>query len=100
MSITFSESGSFDNTIRWLNRLKSAQLFSVLNKYGTIGQNALSNATPTNTGLAASSWSYTIEQGSGSYKITWTNSDVENGFHVAVMLQYGHGTGTGGYVEA
>jgi hypothetical protein len=64
-----------------------------------LGVNALSNATPANSGLAAASWSYTIEQRPGYYSIRWHNSDIENGFPVAVMIQYGHGTGTGGYVQ-
>jgi hypothetical protein len=97
--ITFTEKGDFSNTERWLARLKSAQLFAVLNKYGSLGQNALSNATPVDSGLAASSWSYSIVQQPGYYSIRWHNSDVENGFPVAVMIQYGHGTGTGGYVQ-
>jgi len=97
--ITFTEKGDFSNTERWLARLKSAQLFAVLNKYGSLGQNALSNATPVDSGLAASSWSYSIVQRPGYYSIRWHNSDVENGFPVAVMIQYGHGTGTGGYVQ-
>src|SRR5580765_97869 len=97
--ITITQKGSFRNTERYLSKLKSAQLFAVLNKYGSLGQNALSNATPADTGLAANSWFYTIEQRPGYYSIRWHNSDVENGFPVAVMIQYGHGTGTGGYVQ-
>jgi hypothetical protein len=97
--ITVTVKGSFSNTERWLSRLQSGEIFAVLNKYGTIGQNALSNATPVDTGLAAGSWSYSIKQGSGYFSIIWHNSDVENGFPVAVMIQYGHGTGTGGYVQ-
>ena len=97
--ITITEKGSFSHVERWLSRLKEAQRFEILNKYGSLGQNALSNATPTDTGLAASSWSYSIVQRPGYYSIRWHNSDIENGFPVAVMIQYGHGTGTGGWVE-
>jgi hypothetical protein len=97
--ITITQKGSFNNTERYLRRLKDAQRLAVLNKYGSLGQNALSNATPADSGLAASSWSYSIEQRSGYYSIRWTNSDIEGGFPVAVMIQYGHGTGTGGYVQ-
>lgn len=99
MSITFTEKGDFHNTERYLARLKSMEMFRVLSKYGTIGQNALSNATPTDSGLAANSWSFTTEQSATYASIRWHNSDVENGFPVAVMIQYGHGTGTGGYVQ-
>jgi hypothetical protein len=98
-AITITQKGDFHNTERWLAKLKSAQMFAVGAKYGSIGQNALSNATPVDSGLAASSWSYSIVQRTGYFSIRWHNSDVENGFHVAVMIQYGHGTGTGGYVQ-
>lgn len=97
--ITITQKGSFKNTERWLAKLKDARRLAVLNKYGSLGQNALSNATPADSGLAANSWSYSIEQRPGYYSIRWHNSDVENGFPVAVMIQYGHGTGTGGYVQ-
>lgn len=99
MSIVITEKGDFHNTERWLAKLKSGRIFAVLSKYGSIGQNALSNATPVDSGLAAASWSYSIEQKSGYFSIRWHNSDIENGFPVAVMIQYGHGTGTGGYVQ-
>jgi hypothetical protein len=99
MSIIITEKGDFHNTERWLAKLRSGQIYNVLNKYGSIGVNALSNATPVDTGLAAGSWSYTVKQSGSYFSMRWHNSDNENGFPVAVMLQYGHGTGTGGYVE-
>jgi hypothetical protein len=64
-----------------------------------MGAAALANATPTDTGLAAGSWDYRIERSRASCSITWTNSDVESGFPVSIMLQYGYSTGTGGYVQ-
>lgn len=70
----------------------------VLHSYGKIGVSALAGATPSDTGRAAGSWGYEVKKVGGGYSITWTNSDVENGFPVAIMIQYGHGTGTGGYV--
>jgi hypothetical protein len=97
--IEITQKGSFNRTEAWLRKMKSAQRFAILNKYGSIGQNALSNATPADTGLAAASWFYTIQQRPGYYSIRWHNSDIENGFPVAVMIDYGHGTGTGGYVQ-
>jgi hypothetical protein len=97
--ITITQKGSFDNTERYLNKLKEEKFYAIADKYGSLGQNALSNATPAETGLASQSWSYTIQRRPGYYSIRWHNSDVENGFHVAVMIQYGHGTGTGGYVQ-
>ena len=97
--IEITQKGDFSNTERWLARMKDSQRMSVLNRYGSLGVNALSNATPSESGRASSSWYYTIVQRPGYYSIRWHNSDVEDGFHVAVMLQYGHGTGTGGYVQ-
>jgi hypothetical protein len=97
--ITITQKGSFNNTEQWLSRLKSAQLYAVLSKYGTLGQNALSNATPIDSGETAASWYFTIEQRPGYYSIRWHNRHEERGLPIAVLLQYGHGTGTGGYVQ-
>lgn len=97
--ISFKQKGDFSKLNRYLERVKEAARISILDKYGREGVAALSSATPIETGLAASSWSYQIERGSGSARIVFTNTDIENGFPVAIMLQYGHGTGTGGWVE-
>lgn len=99
MSITFSEKGSFNNTERWLARLKSEQVFSILSKYGAQGVAALASATPKESGITAGSWSYSIVQRPGYYSIRWHNSHEVNGTPLVVLLQYGHGTGTGGYVQ-
>lgn len=74
-------------------------MFNGLDQYGRQGVNALARATPQDTGLAASSWNYNIERKPGHVSIIWTNSNVENGFHVVVGLQYGHGTRGGGWVQ-
>lgn len=97
--ITFQQRGSFGNTERYLSKLSKAELFAVLEKYGTIGVNALSNATPTDTGQTAHSWSYTTTVRPGYYSIRWHNSVDIEGTPLVVLLQYGHGTGTGGYVQ-
>lgn len=97
--ITFESSGSFKNLERFLNRMSSGEIFRVLDKYGRMGVNALANATPTETGLTAHSWSYEVSRGRGGYSITWTNSHTVGGTPLVIMLQYGHGTGTGGYVQ-
>lgn len=97
--ITITEKGSFNNIERYLKRLKTAELLAVLSKYGSLGVNALSNATPADTGLTAESWSYTIVQRPGYYSIRWHNSNQRNGIPIAVLIQYGHGTRTGGYVQ-
>lgn len=97
--VEIHQKGSFDNTEQYLKRMKNADRLAVLNKYGSLGVNALSNATPTDTGLAASSWYYDIEQRPGYYSIRWHNRDIENGLPIIILIQYGHGTGTGGYVQ-
>jgi hypothetical protein len=97
--ITVTEKGSFKNTEKYLNGLKKIDQTVVLNKYGSLGVNALSNATPAKTGLTSESWSFTIVQRPGYYSIRWHNSNVKDGIPVAILIQYGHGTGTGGYVQ-
>lgn len=97
--ITFRQKGDFSKLTRYLEKVKDAARIKVLDKYGRLGVAALSSATPIETGLAASSWYYEVETGPDMSKITFLNSDIESGFPVAIMLQYGHGTGTGGYVE-
>lgn len=97
--IEITQKGNFDHTERYLNRLKSDQLDSVLNRYGSLGVAALSNATPRESGRTAGSWYYTVVSRTGYYSIRWHNSHVEEGVPIAIILQYGHGTRTGGYVE-
>jgi hypothetical protein len=97
--IEITQKGSFNNTERYLRRLKTSDLYAVLNKYGSMGVNALSNATPSRTGLTASSWYYEIVQRRGYYSIRWHNSNVQDGLPIAILIQYGHGTRNGGYVQ-
>jgi len=97
--ITFEHKGDFRNTDRFLKRMSKADFASVLKSVGQQGVQALAAATPVDSGLAANSWGYQTKRSRGSFEIIWTNSDIENGFPVAIGLQYGHGTGTGGYVR-
>lgn len=97
--IVIKHSGNFKNTENFLNRMAKSDIFRCLEKYGQEGVAALSAATPVDTGLTASSWNYEIRKSKGSYSISWTNSNVLNGVPIAIILQYGHGTGTGGYVQ-
>lgn len=97
--INFTEKGSFNNTENYLNRLKTSKVFAILGKYGELGVVALSNATPRDSGQTAASWYYTLEQKSGYYSITWRNTNKEYGSPVAILIQYGHGTKNGGYVQ-
>lgn len=97
--ITLSSSGDFSRTFKFLNKVKNANFQSILEKYAQLGVQALSSATPVDSGLTASSWSYTIEVGFETVSIHWCNSNVNKGVNIAVILQFGHGTGTGGYVQ-
>ena len=97
--ITITQRGSFDKTEKYLNKLKLDKVLAILDKYGQVGVEALTAATPIDSGETAQSWYYTTEARTGYYSIRWHNRHEENGFPVAVMLQYGHGTGTGGFVQ-
>lgn len=99
MTVSVSASGSYDNTKKWLQKLARGDFYQGLDKLAQDGVNALASASPIESGLASGSWNYRIQRSRASLTITWFNSDVENGFPVAVMLQYGYTTGTGGYVQ-
>lgn len=92
--------GNWEKTIRWLKKLSNIEtrFDAALEKAGQAGVKALEAATPVNTGLASSAWFFTIEKGPLSSTIEWHNADIEGGYNVALLIQYGHGTGTGGYV--
>ena len=94
-----TSSGSFNKTEAFLHAMQKLDIMAILNKYGHEGVSALSAATPMDSGRTAASWSYEVERKGHIYSITWSNFDNENGFPVAIMLQYGYGTGTGGYVS-
>lgn len=97
--ISFRHKGDFSKATRYFERLKESAKLGILDKYGRAGVDALSSATPVDSGLTASSWDYKIEHSSGSDKIVFTNSHVNAGVQIAIILQYGHGTGTGGWVQ-
>lgn len=97
--ITLQANGKFQKANSFLERLLEVPNLGLLDKYGQRGVEALSKATPTDTGLAKQSWYYTIEHYKGGAKIVFCNSDIEDGFPVAVMLQYGHASKSGSWVE-
>ena len=97
--ISFRQKGDFSNLDRYLERVKEAARLSVLDKYGREGVAALESATPKDSGETASSWYYRIEHNKGFSSIGFYNSNVNKGVLIAIILQYGHGTGTGGWVE-
>lgn len=90
--------GNFNNIKRFLYRMSNWSAKLVLESYGRKGVEALAAATPMRSGKTASSWAYNVTGGDGSWEIEWYNSNVNNGVNIALILQYGHGTGTGGYV--
>lgn len=99
MRLEIKEQGNYDRITNYLNRIKNLRLMHILEKYAKKGVDALESATPVRTGLTAGSWSYEIEQGDGIYRLTFNNSNVNRGVNIALILDIGHGTGTGGWVE-
>lgn len=97
--IGFRQKGDFSKTVNYLQKLKNAKIIRILEKYGQEGVAALSSATPIDSGTTASSWYSTVEVGPTSAKLIFCNSNVNKGVNIAIILQYGHGTGTGGWVE-
>lgn len=97
--VMFRQKGNFKRTSDFLKRASSLNLDTILNQYGQEGVEALRAATPKDTGTTANSWSYSIHKGTGSITITWSNSNIVDGVPIAVILQYGHGTRNGGYVQ-
>ena len=98
--ITFRlKGGDFSKTKRYLEKVKEAARFKVLDKYGREGVVALSSATPVDTGLTSNSWSYEIKKSNGSATIIFKNSNINKGVPIAIILQYGHGTNNGGWVQ-
>ena len=97
--IGFRQRGDFSKTSSFLQRMKQMKIRNVLEKYGQAGVAALASATPVDSGLTASSWYYKVETNPTSSKLVFCNSNVQNGVPIAIILQYGHATGTGGWVE-
>lgn len=97
--IKFTNKGDFSRTERFFNSLLRRDYLNVLQKYGREGVEALRAATPKDTGLTANSWNYSLTYDSGKTIIGWYNTNVNDGVNVAVILQYGHGTKSGVYVQ-
>ena len=96
--IQIVSNGHFDKATAYFERLKMLKFDNILNSYGQKGVDALQAATPRETSELANSWFYEITRGNGFAKIEWHNSDLEGGYSVALLVQYGHGTNHGGYV--
>ena len=97
--ISFRQKGDFSKLSRYLERVKNVVHLGDLDKYGREGVAALASATPVDSGLTASSWYYEIVRANSSVSIYFKNSNIQNGVPIAIILQLGHGTGTGGWVE-
>ncbi len=97
--IKFRQKGDFVRLTRYLEKVKKTVNLGDLDKYGRAGVAALASATPVDTGLTANSWYYKIVQKEGLVAITFCNSNIQNGVPIAIILQYGHGTNNGGWVQ-
>lgn len=97
--IGFRHKGDFSKTTSFLKRMKENNFIKDLDKYGQKGVDALASATPVDTGLTASSWYYKIKREDGRVKLNFCNSNIQNGVPIAIILQYGHATRNGGWIE-
>lgn len=96
--ITIESQGEWKLTRNWFDRMTKLDLALIMNKFGKEGVSALAAATPSRSGLTSKSWNYEVTRKGNNWKITWTNSNVNKGANIAVLIQYGHGTRNGGYV--
>lgn len=97
--ISFRQKGDFSKLTSFLEKAKESVKIGDLDKYGREGVAALSSATPIDSGKTANSWSYEITNKNGSVTISFNNSNIQNGVPIAIILQYGHGTKNGGWVQ-
>lgn len=97
--IGFRQKGDFSKTVSYFQKLKNAKIVRILEKYGQEGVAALASATPVDSGKTASSWYSKVEVTNTSAILMFCNSNINKGVPIAIILQYGHGTGTGGWVE-
>lgn len=98
-AISFKQKGDFSKLTDYLNKVKESARTKILDEYGKMGVEALSAATPYDTGLTSQSWYYEIQNGNTESSITFCNSNINKGVSIAIILQYGHGTRNGGWVE-
>jgi hypothetical protein len=97
--IVFDDSGSFEQTTKWLERMQKEEVFKTLDRFGQMGVDALRRNTPVDSGISASSWTYEVKRERGKYSIVWNNTNNAGDVPVVILIQYGHGTGTGGWVQ-
>lgn len=97
--IRFKHKGSFKNTEHFFKKAAEASYLRILERYGQAGVEALASTTPAESGKTAALWGYELVRTKRGYSIYWTNGNIVSGVSIALILQYGHGTGTGGYVR-
>lgn len=97
--VSIKSSGNFSNIEKFLLKMTKSDRLIALEKYGQRGVDALSSATPVDAGRTSKSWGYEIHSSGGNVSLHWTNSNHNKGVNIAILIQYGHGTGTGGYVQ-
>lgn len=97
--ITIKKTGDYKKANSYMEKLLEIVHLGILDKYGRKGVDALKKATPKETGKTADSWYYEISHDKNKATITWSNSNTNQGYHIAILIQYGHGTGTGGYIR-
>lgn len=97
--ITIKNIGKFDKTTRFLYRVEKNNYLNIFEKYGKQGVFELSQATPVDMGLTKDSWSYKIKRTKNGIRIQWLNSNIVDGIPIAILLQYGHATKNGGFIE-
>ena len=97
--IVVTANGNFNNLDRFLAKMRAGEMYRNLNRYGMEGVEALANNTPLDSGKTAGSWRYEVDISKTKATITWLNTNINSGVPIAIILQYGHGTGTGGYVS-
>lgn len=100
MGFSFTSNGSFNKTETRLQQMAKNDISTLLSKYGQVGVNLLRDATPVESGASAAMWSFKVKRESNGWKLSWHNQNrTSTGVPVVILLQYGHGTGTGGYVS-
>lgn len=98
MRVTLTSKGDFRKTQKFLDAMKRREYLKALDSLGTAGVQALASATPVESGATAAAWSYEIKASGSGAEIAWFNRNTNGTVNIAIILQYGHGTGTGGYV--
>ena len=99
MGVYFTHKGNFNKVEKYFNKLLNREYLNIIDQYAQQGLAVLCSATPKDSGRTADCWSYEIRSEIGATSLVFTNSNENKGVNIAVILQYGHGTRNGGYVQ-